>query len=197
MLYVTNLCLHTLDMCFSGCTFWANPLRPVAGVLRARRGRKFFEVLKMMVPEMIDNMVPILFFVIIVMAICTAVYDGQVTEFQETSYTFYNWWFLVLTNDNFSRLLPERLYQSLSYLLYFFPGIYVGQRFLLNLIIGDTYGTYKNYVKKQLEKERQKEMQGLTKAFSALDSEETIDETSKTPSTPLLTTTLALIWGIQ
>lgn len=172
-LYVMNLGFHVFDILLCGCTFYANPLRPVAGVLRDRRGRKFFDVLKKMVPEMMHNMVPILFFVIIVMVICSAMFDDSVPEFESTSYTFYNWWCLVLTNDNFSRLLPERLYRSLSYLLYFFPGIYIGQRFLLNLIIGDTYGTFRNYVKKQLDKERLKELQGLTKAFSALDDEGT------------------------
>jgi CRP-like cAMP-binding protein len=172
-LYVLNLCIHVVDILFCGCTYYANPLRPVAGVLRDRRGRKFFEVLKKMVPEMLHNMVPILFFVIIVMVICSAMFDNTVPEFESTPYTFYNWWFLVLTNDNFARLLPERLYRSMSYLFYFFPGIYIGQRFLLNLIIGDTYGTFRNYVKKQLDKERLKELQGLTKAFSALDDEGT------------------------
>jgi CRP-like cAMP-binding protein len=168
-----NLTFHVLDIVFCGCTYYANPLRPVAGVLRDRRGRKFFEVLKKMIPEMLHNMVPILFFVIIVMVICSAMFDNAVPEFENTTYTFYNWWFLVLTNDNFSRLLPERLFRSMSYLFYFFPGIYIGQRFLLNLIIGDTYGTFRNYVKKQLDKERLKELQGLTKAFSSLDDEGT------------------------
>lgn len=168
-----NLAMHMFDIMLCGCTYYANPLRPVAGVLRDRRGRKFFEVLKKMVPEMLHNMVPILFFVIVVMVICSALYDNAVPEFTSTTYTFYNWWFLVLTNDNFSRLLPERLYRSMTYLFYFFPGIYIGQRFLLNLIIGDTYGTFRNYVKKQLDKERLKELQGLTKAFSALDDEGT------------------------
>jgi len=45
----------------------------------------------------------------------------------------------------------------------------VGQRFLLNIILGDTYDTYKVMVKKQLKKERLKELQGLVKAFKALD----------------------------
>lgn len=126
-----------------------------------------------MVPEMLHNMVPILFFVMIVMVFCSSLYDAEIPDFKDTSYTFYNWWFLVLTNDNFSRLLPDRLYRSLTYLLYFFPGIYIGQRFLLNLIIGDTYGTFRAYVKKQLDKERLKELQGLTKAFAALDDEGT------------------------
>jgi Ca2+-binding EF-hand superfamily protein len=47
----------------------------------------------------------------------------------------------------------------------------VGQQFLLSLIIGDTYETYKSFVKKQLKKEKLKEMQGLTKAFTVLDPE--------------------------
>jgi hypothetical protein len=156
---------------FCGCTVYTNPLRPLAGVLRARRGRKFFEILKKMIPEMINNLVPVIFFVVIVMVLCSIFFDVQVQEFQSTAYTFYNWLFLVLTNDTFDRLLPENLFLNLTYLMFFFPCIYVGQRFLFNLIIGDTYDTFRSYVKKQLKKEKLKELQGLTKAFSVLDIE--------------------------
>lgn len=38
------------DLMYNHCTLFANPLRPVVGVLRARKGRRFFEVLKKMMP---------------------------------------------------------------------------------------------------------------------------------------------------
>ncbi|RYH30412.1 ion transporter [archaeon] len=141
----------------------------MAGVLRARRGRKFFEVLKKMVPGMMHSLVPIVFFVLIIMGMSSLSFDNLIEEFKSTAYTSYNWLFLIFTNDNFDRLLPGSIMVNMSYLLFFFPAIYVGQRFLLSLIIGDTYETFRSYVKKQLKKEKLKEMQGLTKAFAALD----------------------------
>lgn len=118
---------------------------------------------------MTHNLIPILFFVVITMGLGSLMFDNRIDEYQSVAFSFYNWWYLVLTNDTFDRLLPDNLFVDLSYLLFFFPAIYVGQRFLLSLIIGDTYNTFRSYVKKQLKKERMKEMQGLVKAFSALD----------------------------
>lgn len=137
-----NLILHVLDLSICGCTHFANPLRPVAGVLRARKGRKFFEVLKKMLPGMMHSLVPIVFFVVIVMGVTSVSFSALFPDFAEPSYTSYNWTFLVFTNDNFNRLLPTGT-TALSYLLFFFPSIYVGQRFLLSLIIGDTYETFR------------------------------------------------------
>lgn len=118
---------------------------------------------------MMHSLVPIVFFVLIIMGLSSLSFDNLIEEFKSTAYTSYNWLFLIFTNDNFDRLLPGSIIVNMSYLLFFFPAIYVGQRFLLSLIIGDTYETFRSYVKKQLKKEKQKEMQGLTKAFAALD----------------------------
>eukprot|EP01031_Cornospumella_fuschlensis_P028758 gene28758-34719_t len=74
-LYALNLVIHIADLLFCGCTCYANPLRPVAGVLRARRGRKFFEVLKKMVPGMMHSLVPIVFFVLIIMGLSSLSFD--------------------------------------------------------------------------------------------------------------------------
>jgi hypothetical protein len=49
-LYVIVVILCGLDLAVNRCTFYTNPLRPVVGVLRARKGRRFFEVLKKMMP---------------------------------------------------------------------------------------------------------------------------------------------------
>jgi hypothetical protein len=38
------------ELLFDHCIYYTNPLRPVVGVLRARKGRRFFEVLKKMIP---------------------------------------------------------------------------------------------------------------------------------------------------
>lgn len=158
-----------LDLCFSWCTHYANPLRAVPGLLRARSGRRFFAVLKKMIPETSQSLIPIIFFILLMMVFSIIFYGTYYDGLQDPYYTFYNWVWLVFTNDTFARILPDPLQENFSYVAYFFPAIYIGQKFLLNLIIGETYDTFRSYVKKQLKKEKLKEMQGLTKAFSALD----------------------------
>eukprot|EP01035_Chromulina_nebulosa_P026752 gene26752-35065_t len=154
-----------------GCLYFTNPFRPVQGVLRARAGRRFFDVLKKMLPTMVHKMMPIFFFISILMVLSCLAFDKSIDEFQSTYYASYNWFFLVFTNDTFDRILPEKVFGHLAYLLVFFPSIYLGQRFLLSLIIGDTYDTFRQFVKAQVKNERLKEIKGLTKAFAALDDE--------------------------
>jgi hypothetical protein len=170
-LYVLNALCITIDFAVGGCTHYANPLRPVAGLLRGRKGRKFFQVLKKMVPGMVHNLMPVLYFVVVVISLSSLFFDGEVSSLNDISLSVYNWWFLLLTNDTFDRLLPTSAMFSPRYVFVFFVALYVGQRFLLSLVIGDTYNTYKSFVKQQLKKEHLKEMQGLTKAFTALDDE--------------------------
>lgn len=161
--------LQILDLLYNSCTTYSNPLRPVIGVLRARNGRRFFEVLKKMIPGMSHSLVPIFFFIVLIMVASSLVFDDRVQDFIDPYYVSYNWFFLIFTNDNFNRMLPEQMFRHLSYLCFFFPAIYVGQKFLLSLIIGDTYDTFRSFVKKQVKKEKLKEMQGLVKAFTQLD----------------------------
>jgi hypothetical protein len=99
----------------------------------------------------------------------------SINEFRSTYYASYNWFFLVFTNDTFDRILPEKVFGHLAYLLVFFPSIYLGQRFLLSLIIGDTYDTFRQFVKAQVKNERLKEIKGLTKAFAALDDAKVVE----------------------
>lgn len=49
-LYFAVVILGAIDLSLNHCTLYTNPLRPVVGVLRARKGRRFFEVLKKMMP---------------------------------------------------------------------------------------------------------------------------------------------------
>ncbi|KAJ1431987.1 hypothetical protein B484DRAFT_36811 [Ochromonadaceae sp. CCMP2298] len=172
-LYLIVVLLMWLDLLVNRCTFYTNPLRPVVAILRARKGRRFFEVLKKMIPGMSHSLMPLLFFIVLVMVASFVMYDNTIQELANPAFTSYNWFFLVFTNDNFDRILPNNVVSNIQYLLFFFPCIYVGQQFLLSLIIGDTYETYKSFVKKQLKKEKLKEMQGLTKAFTVLDPEKT------------------------
>lgn len=173
MIYITTVALSCLNLSFDRCAYLTLPLRPVVGVLRSRTGRQFFTILKTILPEMCHSLVPLLVFLMVVV-VCSMVipFDGHnpnPISLQNPLLASYHWFFLVFTNDNFSDMLPPYLVHNFNYLLFFFPIIYVGQRFLLNIILGDTYDTYKVLVKKRLKKERLKELQGLTKAFKALD----------------------------
>ena len=122
---------------------------------------------------MTHSLIPLLFFIVLVTLISALVFDTTLRELSDPTFTTYNWFFLIFTNDNFDRILPDEISLNITYLLFFFPCIYIGQQFLLSLIIGDTYEIYKIYVKKQLKKEKLKEIQGLTKAFSSLDIDKT------------------------
>ena len=101
-------------------------------------------------------LVPLLFLIVLVVVFWCVFFDFHMKEFRNPSYSSYNWFFLILTNETFDRILPVYLTSNTMYLLIFFSCIYIGQRFLLSLIIGDTYETYKSLVKKQLKKEKLK-----------------------------------------
>merc|ERR1711871_507389 len=81
----------------------------------------------------------------------------------------YNWFWLILTGDTLGKLLPESLFSNALYQFFFFAMIYIGQKFLLSLILGATFDTFKSMTERQLKKEKIKELQGLVKAFAAID----------------------------
>lgn len=158
-----------VDLLVNSCTYYTNFMRPVAGILRSRKGRKFFSVLRAMIPETLHSLIPILYFIILMLVISGVCFDSRIPELADPFITSYNWFWLVFTGDSFDRLLPETVFKDIVYISFFFPAIYIGQKFLLSLIIGDTYETFSTHMKGELQKEKVKEMQGLTKAFSVLD----------------------------
>ena len=112
-----------------------------------------------MTPGMYESMIPISFF-IFVSAVCSSLlFDSHIEDYQSVSDTSYNWFYLIFTNETYEKMLPQEMFTNIGYWLFFFPSLYIGQRFLLSLIIGDTYETFKSFTKKQLKKERMKEMQ--------------------------------------
>eukprot|EP01038_Epipyxis_sp_PR26KG_P004275 gene4275-6054_t len=172
-IYFTVTVMTILDLSCNFCLMYTNFLRPIPGLLRARTGRRFFEILQKMMPGTYRSLVPIIFFIFVMTIISYVLFDAHIEELSDTCLTNYNWFFLIFTNDTFSRLLPPETHKTIIYVTFFLPAVYVGQKFLLSLVIGETYDTYRSYVKKQLKKERLKELQGLTKAFCALDEEKT------------------------
>lgn len=151
--------MNLLDLCINGCTRWTNFMRPAAGILRARSGRRFFDVLKKMTPGMYESMIPISFFIFVTAVFSNVLFDSYIKDYRSVSLTSYNWFYLIFTNETYEKIFPEDMFTNIGYWLFFFPSVYIGQRFLLSLIIGDTYETFKSFTKKQLKKERMKEMQ--------------------------------------
>jgi hypothetical protein len=52
--YFAVVVLTAIDLFVNRCIFYTNPFRPFVGILRARQGRRFYEVLKKMMPGTCD-----------------------------------------------------------------------------------------------------------------------------------------------
>lgn len=168
VLYLFNLIVGLCDLIIFNCTTLTNPLRPLAGLLRLRRGRKFFDVLKKMIPRMLHDLIPIVFFVVLISVLSTILFNNEISNFKFVNNSLYSWWFLILTNDNFEELFPNNMYGYLLYILFYFPLIYIGQRFLLNLIIGETYSTFQNFMNNRIKKDLIKSYRGILKTFETM-----------------------------
>ena len=171
-LYATTVALHFFDLLWFGRTTLSNPLRPIVGLLRARSVRRFFTVVKSMVPSLTQTLAPLVAFLMLITVFCSLAFTNSIPNNRLDSLS-YNWLWLVLTNDTFSRLFPTTLEDHAFYLVFFFAALYVGQRFILSVVLGHTFETFTAFTAKQVKKERLKEMQGLVKAFTALDHDKT------------------------
>ena len=132
-------------------------------------GRRFFEAVQKMVPIVIESLVPLSLFIIVVSIFCALAFGDYLTEVSSSLEHHYNWFWLILTGDTLGKLLPDHLFSNTLYQFFFFAMIYIGQKFLLSLILGATFDTFKSMTEKQLKKEKVKELQGLVKAFTAID----------------------------
>eukprot|EP01041_Mallomonas_annulata_P001488 gene1488-2867_t len=168
-LYVITISLNFLDLCLNGCTYYTNPLRPVVGLLRARSGRRFFTIVQKMIPGLTDTLTPMFVFLVMLMVISGLFFDDRLEKFKDAEFTSYNWFWMIYTNDTYDNLLPYELVRDWQYVFFFFISIYLGQKFLLSLILGATFDTFRDFTAKQLRDERNKQLQGLVKAFAALD----------------------------
>lgn len=169
-LYALSAGLNTIDLIFhGGRTAWCNFLRPVAGLLRSREGRRFFEAVQKMVPIVGVSLVPLTLFILAVSIFGAVTFGESLGEFKGFDDHHYNWFWLILTNDTLGNLMPEGMFSNTMYTLFFFPMIYVGQKFLLSLILGATFDTFKSMTESQLKKEKVKELQGLVKGFTSID----------------------------
>mmetsp|Transcript_26414 Transcript_26414/g.39191 ORF Transcript_26414/g.39191 Transcript_26414/m.39191 type:complete len:931 (+) Transcript_26414:243-3035(+) len=167
-LYGTTVFLHFFDLLVFRKTSLTNPLRPVIGLLRARSVRRFFSVVKLMTPSLSETLSPLVAFLMIIAVWCN-VWFPRVVEDNQIESLSYNWLWLLLTNDTYDRLIPSDVERHPLYIIFFFTVLYIGQRFILSVILGATFDIFTAFTSKQVKKERLKMMQGLVKAFTALD----------------------------
>ena len=169
-IYACSAALNTLDLVIhGGRTCWFNFLRPVPGLLRSREGRRFFEAVQKMVPIVLESLVPLTLFILVVSIFSSLVFNDHFSEVNKSIDHHYNWFWLILTNDTLDQLFHEKMFENTLYIFFFFSSIYIGQKFLLSLILGATFDTFKSMTENQLKKEKIKELQGLVKAFTSVD----------------------------
>jgi hypothetical protein len=178
-LYCITISLHFFDLLYFHRTTFTNPLRPVVGLLRDRSFRRFFSVVKLMIPCLSETLAPLLAFLVIISVITNVSFSSFFEEMNQDitdaslRQIHYNWLWLVLTNDTFLRLFPETAEGNVLYVIFFFTVLYIGQRFILSVILGATFETFTKFTSEQVKKEQLKVYQGLTKAFSVLDDRKT------------------------
>ena len=170
-LYLITITSNIIDLAINGCTTYTNFLRPVVWLLRARSGRRFFTIVQKMIPGLTQSLMPMFVFLIILVVTCFLFFDRLLDKYLDAPSSSYNWFWMIYTNDTYGTLFPPELYKDILFILFFFSAIFVGQKFLLSLILGATFDTFRAFTKKQLKDERIKEIQGLVKAFTALDDQ--------------------------
>mmetsp|Transcript_6435 Transcript_6435/g.12358 ORF Transcript_6435/g.12358 Transcript_6435/m.12358 type:complete len:1014 (-) Transcript_6435:1303-4344(-) len=169
-LYITAIFLHFVDLCIFKQTYMTNPLRPVVGLLRDRRGRRFFSVVKLILYQMQEFLMPLFAFVFMIAVGCV-LKEAKADSSHTLVYYGYNWLCLILTNDTFSRLFPDIDASSdIMSALAIFLLMYFGQGFIVNVLLGATLETFRAVSTKQIKKENLKRNQGLVKAFAVLDT---------------------------
>ena len=102
-------------------------------------------------------------------SICLSHIPNMPSEFTDISVLTYNWIWLTFTNDTYANLMSAVVSTNLVYVISFFVGSYITQKFLLSLLLGATFDMFTELSKKQLTSENKKAMQGMVKAFSAMD----------------------------
>lgn len=138
------------------------------GLLRDRRGRRFFSVVKLILYQMQEFLMPLFAFVFVIAVGCVLTQD---TESHTLVYYGYNWLCLILTNDTFSRLFPDiDSSTDITYALLIFLLMYFGQGFIVNVLLGATLETFRSVSTKQIKRENLKRNQGLIKAFTVMDN---------------------------
>ncbi|CAM9603440.1 unnamed protein product, partial [Phaeothamnion confervicola] len=169
----------------------ARPLRPAVLCLRARSVRRFFTVIRNMVPGVLHVCVPLVFFLLLSSSFGAAAFggggrDGDGATGKTPGAAGYNLWILIVCMENYEELLrvADGAFHDgvgggggagggnvfrILYLCFFFITLAVGHIFLLSLLMGITHDVFIEHTKAQVKSERLKELKGLTKAFATLD----------------------------
>lgn len=152
----------------------AYSVRPMILVFRERTVRRFFTVVHTMGPGFLEVCFPLVFFLILVSSLVYSWYEVTVPDqFKSVGTALYSLWLLVSTGDTYTALLPPVVQTFPFYMAIFFTILIVGRIFLLSMLMAVTYDVFLDNTRDQVKSERVKELNGLFKAFTILDDEET------------------------
>ncbi|CAM9277734.1 unnamed protein product, partial [Discosporangium mesarthrocarpum] len=148
---------------------YTRPLRPAVLSLRTRSVRRFYSVVGNMLPIFLRVCVPVMFFMLLSASYAAMAFGREKQEFSDPASSGYSIWVLMAFADNYDSLVNEGLSQNPVYLPFVVMILLVGSVFLLSLLMGVTYDVFIEYTTKQVNNERIKELQGLTRAFTTMD----------------------------
>lgn len=172
---VSFLLLETLvSLVYDHGVYAVYCIRPTLLCLRERSIRRFFTVVKEMIPGFLHVCAPLFFFLVMVAAGAHAGFRDRLPaeEGGTPARALYGYWTLIATGDTYGALLPDALKESPVYLACFFATLVVGNLFLLSMLMGVTFDTFIEHTKEVVNKERLKELKGLLKAFTILDADQ-------------------------
>jgi hypothetical protein len=148
------------------------PLRPAILLLRVRSVRRFFTVCRDMMPGFLRVCLPLVFFLLLSSNFASMVFGNKVTSLSTPRHAAYSIWILMVCAENYVELVQAGERDPV-FLLFFLVILIVGNIFLLSLLMGVTFDVFIEHTQKQVKSERLKELQGLTRAFAAMDPEGT------------------------
>lgn len=170
-LYATAITLLVLDWMWNLRTSFTSPFRPIVLTLRSRAVRRFFTVIKKMIPGFIHICVPMAFFLLVMSIVGVVLFHDFDDVYQDPKKALYSLWILMMNTETYTDLSPAEGREGISYATYFFVVLLVGNLLLVSLLLGVTFDVFIEHTKSQLKSERLKEVKGLVKAFTHMDRE--------------------------
>jgi len=164
-----------IDVIFSPPIRLFRPIRPLIFLLRSRTIRNFYTTVLKILPRL-ARVVFLLLFLLLATAVSITrlLRNTESTHFTSTLGTFKELAVLLFTCDNYNDLLEDLILQQRYIPIFiFFAFIVIGILFLLQLVLGNVTDCFKQEATADVKGKVNKKKKGLTKAFKALDREET------------------------
>jgi hypothetical protein len=91
-IYFVMSCGFLIDILWNGHTRWMNALRPSMFTLRSRDSRRFFSVIRLMIPGFLHTCVPIMFFLLVMAMMGVVLFREKKHVFMNPANTMYSLW---------------------------------------------------------------------------------------------------------